>query len=42
MSPSCRFDESELFVGPKFGVLNILDKDFLDNFLNHLHDIGCI
>jgi hypothetical protein len=22
-------------------VLNILDKGFLANFLNHLHDIGC-
>jgi hypothetical protein len=41
-SPSCRFDGSKLFVRLKFGVLNVLDKDFLANFLNHLHDIVCI
>jgi hypothetical protein len=39
---SSRFDGSELFVGPKFGVLNVLHKGFLANLLNHLHDIGCI
>jgi hypothetical protein len=36
------FHGSELFVGPKFDVLNVLHKCFLVNLLNHLHDIGCI
>jgi hypothetical protein len=36
------FDGSELFVGPKFGVPNVLQKCFLANLLNHLQDIGCI
>jgi hypothetical protein len=36
------FDGSELFVGLKLGVLNVLHKYFLANLLNHLHDIGCI
>jgi hypothetical protein len=42
LSPSSRFDGSELFIGLKFGVLNVLHKCFFVNLLNHLHDIWCI
>jgi hypothetical protein len=38
MSYKC--DGSEVFVGLKFGMLNIPDTGFLASFLNHLHDIG--